>query len=112
MDACGIGFAILSLNAPAIQGIPDSAKAIDVARRANDILAEQVAAPSGNFRTIAMRNAMEEIGTEPVLFSVDYPFESMQEGATWFDAAEIGENDRDNIGRRNAARLFNLPNNL
>jgi predicted TIM-barrel fold metal-dependent hydrolase len=34
------------------------------------------------------------------------------EGATWFDAAEIGENDRDNIGRRNAAQLFNLPNNL
>lgn len=26
MDACGIGFAILSLNAPAIQGIPDSAR--------------------------------------------------------------------------------------
>jgi gamma-resorcylate decarboxylase len=283
MDACGIGFAILSLNAPAIQGIPDSAQAIDVARRANDILAEQVAArptrfgafaalpmqdpdaavtelhravkdlgflgglvngfsqvgsldnatyydlpqyrpfwsevarlrvpfylhprnplgsqqladeghpwllgppwgfsvetgihalrligsglfdefptltvilghlgelvanniwrtshwaspdgkhplgvpmkqsfidcfrqhfyvtTSGNFRTIAMRNAMEEIGTDRVLFSVDYPFESMEEGATWFDAAEIGENDRDNIGRRNAARLFNLPNNL
>ena len=54
----------------------------------------------------------QEIGTDRVLFSVDYPFESMEEGATWFDAAEIGENDRDNIGRRNAARLFNLPNNL
>ena len=34
------------------------------------------------------------------------------EGATWFDAAEIGENDRDNIGRGNAARPFNPPNNL
>jgi len=34
------------------------------------------------------------------------------EGATWFDAAEIRENDRDNIGRHNAAQLFNLPNNL
>jgi gamma-resorcylate decarboxylase len=33
MDACGIGFAILSLNAPAIQGIPHSAKAIDVPRQ-------------------------------------------------------------------------------
>ena len=54
----------------------------------------------------------QEIGTDRVLFSIDYPFESMEEGATWFDAAEIGENDRDNIGRRNAARLFNLPNNL
>jgi gamma-resorcylate decarboxylase len=53
MDACGIGFAILSLNAPAIQGIPDSAKAIDVARRANDILAEQVAARPNRFGAFA-----------------------------------------------------------
>jgi gamma-resorcylate decarboxylase len=53
MDACGIGFAILSLNAPAIQGIPDSAKAIDVARRANDILAEQVAAQPNRFGAFA-----------------------------------------------------------
>jgi hypothetical protein len=40
-----------------------------------------------------MRNAMEEIGTERVLFSI---------------AAEIGENDREVIGRGNAALLFNL----
>jgi gamma-resorcylate decarboxylase len=26
---------------------------------------------SGNFRTIAMRNAMEEIGTDRVLFSIE-----------------------------------------
>lgn len=63
---------------------------------------------SGNFRTIAMRNAMDEIGSDGVLFSTDYPFESMEEAATWFDAAEIGENDREKIGRRNAAELFSL----
>lgn len=59
------------------------------------------------FRTIAMRNAMEEISTERVLFSIDYPFEVMEEGAAWFDAADIGENDREMIGRGNAAQLFN-----
>src|SRR5271157_474867 len=53
MDACGIGFAILSLNAQVIQGIPDSAKAIDVARRANDRLAEQVAARPTRFGAFA-----------------------------------------------------------
>ncbi|MBN7300799.1 amidohydrolase [Mycobacteroides abscessus subsp. bolletii] len=63
---------------------------------------------SGNFRTIAMRNAMEEIGSDRVLFSTDYPFESMEEAATWFDAAEIGENDREKIGRLNAAALFSV----
>jgi gamma-resorcylate decarboxylase len=63
---------------------------------------------SGNFRTIAMRNAMEEMGVGRVLFSTDYPFEEMEEAATWFDAAEIGENDREAIGRDNAERLFRL----
>jgi gamma-resorcylate decarboxylase len=67
---------------------------------------------SGFFRTIAMRNAMEEIGTERVLFSIDYPCESMEEGSTWFDAAEVGDNDREKIGRYNAAQLFNLSKNV
>jgi len=63
---------------------------------------------SGNFRTIAMRNAMAELGTERVLFSTDHPFESMREASDWFDACEIGENDREAIGYRNARRLFKL----
>ncbi len=63
---------------------------------------------SGNFRTMAMRNAMEEMGTQRVLFSTDHPFESMQEASNWFDACEIGENDREAIGYRNARHLFKL----
>jgi gamma-resorcylate decarboxylase len=43
MDAHGIDRAILSLNSPGIQGIPDIATAIDVARRANDVLADAIA---------------------------------------------------------------------
>ena len=42
MDAHGIEMMILSLNAPAIQSIPDPAKADAAARKANDVLAEQV----------------------------------------------------------------------
>jgi predicted TIM-barrel fold metal-dependent hydrolase len=55
-----------------------------------------------------MRNAMEEIGADRVLFSSDYPFEEMEEASQWFDAAEIGENDREKIGRENAKSLFKL----
>lgn len=40
MDAAGIETMIVSLNAPAIQGIPDAKRATDVARAANDALAE------------------------------------------------------------------------
>jgi 2,3-dihydroxybenzoate decarboxylase len=43
MDKHGIGFAILSLNAPGVQSVFDSRKAVDVARRANDAVAAAVA---------------------------------------------------------------------
>ncbi len=42
MDEHGIEMMILSLNAPAVQAIPDKARAAEVARKANDYLAEQV----------------------------------------------------------------------
>ncbi|SNT31081.1 2,3-dihydroxybenzoate decarboxylase [Noviherbaspirillum humi] len=43
MDKHGVEYAILSLNSPAVQAIHDVPRAIEVARKANDILAEQVA---------------------------------------------------------------------
>ena len=43
MDEHGLAMMILSLNAPAVQAIPDPRRANEVARRANDVLAEQVA---------------------------------------------------------------------
>lgn len=64
---------------------------------------------SGNFRTIAMRNAMDELGADRVMFSTDYPFESMEEASAWFDEAQINENDRQKIGHDNAKRVFRLP---
>jgi gamma-resorcylate decarboxylase len=43
MDAHGISFAIVSLNSPAIQAIPDRKTAIEIARMANDVLADGIA---------------------------------------------------------------------
>ncbi len=43
MDAHGIAFAILSLNAPGVQSVHDSARAADLARRGNDALAAGIA---------------------------------------------------------------------
>ena len=63
---------------------------------------------SGNFSTPALVNAIAEMGAERVMFSVDWPFEAVDEGAAWFDKAEIGENDRIKIGRDNAIKLFKL----
>jgi 2,3-dihydroxybenzoate decarboxylase len=61
---------------------------------------------SGNFHTPALNNALTELGTDHVLFSSDYPYESMREAADWFDNAAISEADRHQIGHDNARRLF------
>jgi predicted TIM-barrel fold metal-dependent hydrolase len=53
MDAHGVEMMILSLNAPAVQAIPDRARAIEIARRANDALAEHVAKRPDRFRAFA-----------------------------------------------------------
>src|SRR5258708_9462038 len=53
MDEQGIAMMILSLNAPAVQAIPDAAKANDIAVRANDYLAEQVTKRPDRFQAFA-----------------------------------------------------------
>lgn len=59
MDAAGIDFQILSLFDPGVQDEPDVARAIDLARRANDDLAETVRTNSnrfGGFATLATQD--------------------------------------------------------
>jgi predicted TIM-barrel fold metal-dependent hydrolase len=63
---------------------------------------------AGHFHTKGLLDAISEIGSDRVLFSVDYPYESMDTAAQWFDSALISDNDRIKIGRSNAARLFKL----
>ncbi len=53
MDEHGIETMILSLNAPAVQAISERTKAIDIAKRANDVLAEQCAKRPDRFRAFA-----------------------------------------------------------
>ena len=53
MDRHGVEMMILSLNAPAVQAIPDIARANEIAIRANDFLAEQVAKRPSRFQAFA-----------------------------------------------------------
>jgi gamma-resorcylate decarboxylase len=53
MDQHGMEMMLLSLNAPAVQAIPDAKKASEMARRANDFLAEQVEHRKGRFQGFA-----------------------------------------------------------
>ena len=63
---------------------------------------------SGAFRTAALLDTLLEVGAERVLFSVDYPYENMQEQTEWFEALPISDADREKIGALNARRLLKL----
>src|SRR5436190_10067509 len=53
MDASGVELMILSLNAPAVQAIHDVERAVEVARQANDVLAEEVRKRPDRFAGLA-----------------------------------------------------------
>ena len=53
MDAAGVEIMIVSLNAPAIQGMPDPERAAEVARLANDVLAREIAKRPDRFVGVA-----------------------------------------------------------
>jgi predicted TIM-barrel fold metal-dependent hydrolase len=53
MDEFGMEMMILSLNAPAVQAIHDPKKANEIARKANDYLAEQVTKRPDRFQALA-----------------------------------------------------------
>jgi 2,3-dihydroxybenzoate decarboxylase len=64
---------------------------------------------SGNFCTPSLMNTIQWMGVDRVLFSVDYPFERMQDAANWFDGTDmVSESDWNKIGRLNAERLMKL----
>src|SRR5437763_16980422 len=53
MDASGVEMMVLSLNAPAVQGIHDVKGAIRVAREANDVVAAEVRKRPDRFAALA-----------------------------------------------------------
>lgn len=53
MDEHGMEMMLLSLNAPAVQAIHETSKACEIATRANDFLAEQVAKRPDRFQGLA-----------------------------------------------------------
>lgn len=64
---------------------------------------------SGIRRLSTVRCTLDEMGEERVLFSVDYPFQSDQDQADWFDGVEgIGVQAKKRIGWGNARGLLGL----
>lgn len=64
---------------------------------------------SGNFSTPLLGLCLQEVGSDRIMFSIDYPFESFADACLWFDTCELNVTDREKIGRGNAQKLFKLP---
>jgi 2,3-dihydroxybenzoate decarboxylase len=63
---------------------------------------------SGNFCTPTLMNAIEWLGTDRIMFAVDYPYESVNEAVLWFDNLRISDADLVKIGRTNAEKVLKL----
>ena len=64
---------------------------------------------SGHFSTPALLCALQEIGGDAIMFSIDYPFESIPNACVWFDEyveKSINGTDLVKIGRGNALNVF------
>ncbi|KAI9742042.1 MAG: hypothetical protein M1834_000432 [Cirrosporium novae-zelandiae] len=70
---------------------------------------------SGLFSTATLKYVVDHIGSERVLFSVDYPYETIEDGCGWWDGDEenikkaVGGTDNyRSVGRENAKKLLKI----
>jgi 2,3-dihydroxybenzoate decarboxylase len=65
---------------------------------------------AGVFSNEPLDCALEALGEDSVMFSVDHPFEDMKEASSWLDAAPVQDAVREKISSGNARRILNLFN--
>lgn len=63
---------------------------------------------SGHYHTKPLLEAIDQIGADRIMFSVDYPYEQMDMAGRWFDDMRLDNATKFMIGRENAKQLFSL----
>ncbi len=63
---------------------------------------------SGMCADAPLRCALDMMGTDRVMFSIDYPFERPDEAGEWIEAAPLDDAERLKVCHGNAAALFKL----
>jgi 2,3-dihydroxybenzoate decarboxylase len=63
---------------------------------------------AGLFSTPPLRCALEELGEDRVLFSIDYPYESSKAAGDWLDHAGVAADTLSKVASGNAKRLLHL----
>jgi len=67
-----------------------------------------VVTTSGNFYTPAFLCTLMALGSDNVLFSVDWPYEANRTAVDWLKSLPIGERDKERIAHINAERVLGL----
>lgn len=67
-----------------------------------------ISTTSGEFYTPLLNFHISEIGLERMMFSVDYPFQSLEEGVAWFNTLELAPDDIQNLGTQRAIEVLRL----
>jgi uncharacterized protein len=80
-----------------------------LARPFADYLRQNVHYTFGGFNFApSFLNLLLEVGVERIMFSVDYPYGSMEEARSFLQHLPVSETDRERIAHGNAERLFGL----
>ena len=79
------------------------------ARRPSDYFARNFwLTTSGHYHTKPLIEAIDQLGDDRVIFSVDYPYEQMDSAARWFDDIRLDNRIKQKVGRENANQLLRL----
>jgi predicted TIM-barrel fold metal-dependent hydrolase len=80
-----------------------------LARPFADYLRQNVHYTFGGFNFApTFLNLLLEVGVDRIMFSVDYPYGSMEEAVSFLQHLPVSETDRERIASGNAQRLFGL----
>lgn len=63
---------------------------------------------SGHFSQASLLCALLTMGAERILFSIDYPYASTAEAASFIENAPLSDSDREKVAHLNARRLLGL----
>ena len=75
----------------------------------SEILLEHLSITISGFLILpSFLTTLETFGVERMMYSVDYPFGSLESSRAFFDELPLGLADRDKIAHANAERLLNL----
>ena len=78
-------------------------------RSMGDYLRQNVHYTFGGFNFApTFLNLLLEVGVERIMFSVDYPYGSMEEAKSFLQHSPVSEADRERIAHGNAERLFGV----